>query len=141
MEREKQREKERQSRQQQVSENNVKDKKELFGSPVKVKRLVWLYIIQFTFSVVSYLRSFPGRLNFVGNVLVYIYIYLRLFLSFFRRAWWCRLAGRPDIAKDLEMNFFSLSSPRRRKQAIYFYIFSSFCRVSSYPRFHRRGNV
>lgn len=36
MEREKQREKERQSRQQQVSENNVKDKKELFGSPVKV---------------------------------------------------------------------------------------------------------
>lgn len=38
MEREKQREKERQSRQQQVqSENNVKDKKELFGSPVKVK--------------------------------------------------------------------------------------------------------
>lgn len=46
MEREKQREKERQSRQQQVSENNVKDKKELFGSPVKV---IFRYVIYVLF--------------------------------------------------------------------------------------------
>lgn len=45
MEREKQREKERQSRQQQVSENNVKDKKELFGSPVKVPTFFILYFM------------------------------------------------------------------------------------------------
>lgn len=47
MEREKQREKERQSRQQQVSENNVKDKKELFGSPVKVCFFGFFFFIFF----------------------------------------------------------------------------------------------
>lgn len=56
MEREKQREKERQSRQQQVSENNVKDKKELFGSPVKVISHFVIYVLSLYFIPLSIIR-------------------------------------------------------------------------------------
>lgn len=96
MEREKQREKERQSRQQQVSENNVKDKKELFGSPVKV---------------------IPRFVIYVQYVLIFVSIVYCEFISFVFWAW-CRLAGLLDIAKNQKISFF-LS--RENSEAVLFY--------------------
>lgn len=70
MEREKQREKERQSRQQQVSENNVKDKKELFGSPVKVIFRYVCYVFRFSYIICSVVVV---RFN-SGNYRIYVCI-------------------------------------------------------------------